>query len=186
MTVVVPAEMIAERQRLGLDIRDEVWDGVYHVVPPASEEHQRIGAELLVVLASLAREAGLAFRYETGLFDPTGPIERDYWVPDLMVFRPEYRVRAGIRGRVELVVEIRSPGDDSLLKVPYYSRVGVQELLIIERDTKEVRRWEEGTEGLAEVPAGEGGWHAVAALPMQIRGIGGRLEVDARGEIHVI
>jgi hypothetical protein len=32
---------LEERRRLRLDRRDEVWDGVYHVVPSANTEHQR-------------------------------------------------------------------------------------------------------------------------------------------------
>jgi hypothetical protein len=29
-----PGGLLEERRRLGLDIRDEMWDGVLHVVPP--------------------------------------------------------------------------------------------------------------------------------------------------------
>jgi Uma2 family endonuclease len=178
MTVVVPAAMIAERQRLGLDIRDEVWRGVYHVVPPASEEHQRIGGRIYVALFPVVEAAGFEFRYEVGVFDPAGPRERDYCVPDLVVFDNRYRIPAGVNGRAELVIEIRSPGDDSLLKVPYYSQVGVQELLIVERDTKEVRRWVlHAHGGLVEQPA-EDGWHALVALPTRVRAAEGHLEIE--------
>jgi hypothetical protein len=186
ITVAMPAEMIAERQRLGLDIRDEVWEGVYHVVPPASEEHQHIGAELLVVLAPLARSAGLRFSYETGVFDPQGPPLRDYCVPDLVFFLEEYRIPAGVNGRAELVIEIRSAGDDGLLKVPYYSRVGVQELVVIERDSKEVRQWTRDVDTLNEVHVGPGPGHALTALPVQLRGAGGRVELNAGGQVVTI
>ena len=186
MTVVVLPEVIAERQRLGLDIRDEVWEGVYRVVPPASGEHQRIGTELLVALSPLARAAGLRWQYETGLFDPTGPPERDYCVPDLVAFRLEDGIPAGVNGRAELVIEIRSPGDDSLLKIPYYSRVGVRELVIVERDAKTVRRWAAGVDGLVEVPPADDGWHRLTALAVGLRGVAGRLEVAAGVEISAI
>jgi Uma2 family endonuclease len=186
ITVVMPAEMIAERQRLGLDTRDEVWEGVYHVVPPASEEHQRIAGRIYVALFPAVEATGLEYRYEVGLFDPAGPNERDYCVPDLVVFDNRYRTAAGVNRRAELVIEIRSPGDDSLLKVPYYSRVGVQELLIIERDTKAMRRWVTVAGGLEEAAAGPEGWHFLAALPLRLRDGGGRLEVDLGTELIVI
>lgn len=35
-----PESVLAERRRLGLDGHDETWDGVLHVVPPASGDHQ--------------------------------------------------------------------------------------------------------------------------------------------------
>ena len=33
----------------GLDVFDEVWAGVLHMVPPPSEDHQRLGSELIAV-----------------------------------------------------------------------------------------------------------------------------------------
>ena len=178
MTTVVSDELIAERRRLGLDGRDEVWDGVYHVVPPASGEHQRIEARLLRTLGPLADAAGLELQPETGLFDRERPLERDYRVPDLIAFQEELRIPAGVSGPAELVIEIRSPGDDSLLKIPYYSRLGVGELVVVERDTKQVRRWVAGEAGLVEVEPGDGGWHALRALPVRLRGVAGGLEVS--------
>jgi len=38
--VETPAELIEDRRRRGLDRRDEVWEGVYHMVPPATGEHE--------------------------------------------------------------------------------------------------------------------------------------------------
>jgi hypothetical protein len=34
--------MLAERRKLGLDGRDEMRDGVLHMVPPAGGPHQRL------------------------------------------------------------------------------------------------------------------------------------------------
>ena len=107
-------------------------------------------------------------------------------MPDLVAFRPEYRIPAGVNGHAELVIEIRSPGDDSLLKLPYYSRVGVRELVIVERDAKTVRRWAAGVDGLVEVPPADDGWHRLTALAVGLRGIVGRLEVDTGAELVVI
>jgi hypothetical protein len=34
----VPGSLLDERRRLGLDVVDEVWEGVLHMVPPPSGE----------------------------------------------------------------------------------------------------------------------------------------------------
>ena len=57
MLEVDPA-LLAERARLGLDIRDEMWDGELHIVPQSSGPHQRFGTRLSAVLISLVRARG--------------------------------------------------------------------------------------------------------------------------------
>ena len=42
----VPESLLDERRRQGLDVFDEVWEGVLHMVPPPSGEHQRLELEL--------------------------------------------------------------------------------------------------------------------------------------------
>jgi hypothetical protein len=66
----IPEAFLTERRKLGLDKRDEMWEGELHVVPPSNEEHQRVEGELFLVLAPLAKAARLLIRAETGLFDP--------------------------------------------------------------------------------------------------------------------
>jgi hypothetical protein len=44
--------MLDERRRLGQDVRDEMWDGVLHMVPPPGGAHQdygRLGVSLMIV-----------------------------------------------------------------------------------------------------------------------------------------
>jgi Uma2 family endonuclease len=183
---VIPESMIAERHRLGHDVHDEMWEGVLHMVPPGSDEHYRLEAELLVRLHPLAKARGLHIRNEAGLFDPTKGGHRSYRVPDLMIFGDAVRSARGAEGAALLVVEIRSPDDDSFEKIPFYSRVGVAELLIIDRDSKEVRLWTRLAAGLEEAAAGGDGWHQLAALPVAIRGGRGRLEVRYRDQVEEI
>ena len=163
------ASALAERRRLGLDRFDEVWDGVLHVVPAPMDEHSRLAADLHVLLHPLARAEGLACRFEFGLYRPLVPGHRDYRVPDLSVFRPEHGTSRGIEGRAELVVEIASPGDESYAKVPFYGEVGVGEVVVIERDTKAVRRWaRDDGDRFAETTPDPDGWHHLAAVPMSL------------------
>ena len=39
------------------------------------------------------------------------------------------------------MIEIRSPGDETFEKQPFWERVGVAEVVVIDRDDKSVRRW---------------------------------------------
>jgi Uma2 family endonuclease len=59
MLAVVPDEWIEERHRLGLDRKEEMWDGVLHLVPPASSAHGEVGSDLAGVLGNQARRLGL-------------------------------------------------------------------------------------------------------------------------------
>lgn len=173
----VPASLLAERRRLGVDRFDEMWDGELHMVPPPSEEHQRIGIELAQVFLPLAKEAGFLVRYETGVFDPEAEGYSDYRVPDLVAFAEPARSARGVEGAAALAVEIGSPGDESLDKLPFYSRVGVAEVLVIDRDTKAVRHWTRVAGRLVEDDP-TSGWVQLQCLPIRLRGDGSQLHIE--------
>ena len=42
MTAGVPEDFLEERRRLGIDVRDELWEGVVHLVPPPASAHARL------------------------------------------------------------------------------------------------------------------------------------------------
>lgn len=121
-----PEKMLDERRRLGLDGHDEMWDGVLHVVPPAGGPHQRLGGSFFVVTHPLAERRGLVAHFETGLFDH----EKNFRVPDLSFSRPEQLSERGVEG-AELVVEVRSPRDESYEKLEFYAAMGVREVLVL-------------------------------------------------------
>ncbi len=129
----VPESMLGERRRLGLDGRDEMWDGVLHMVPPAGGPHQRFGGDLFLVLGPLAKRRGLVPSYETGLFAAAD----DYRVPDQLYCRPEDRSERGAEGAA-LVVEIRSADDETYDKINFYAQRGVREMLIAYPDDRHV------------------------------------------------
>jgi hypothetical protein len=172
-----PEDVIAERCRLGLDRHDEVWGGNYYMAPPANNEHQRAGGELFSIFLPLAKAAGLAYRYESGLYDPLA--DPPTWcVPDQLAYRPEHGSYRGVEGHAELVIEFRSPGDDSVRKLPFYERVGVAEVLMIDRDTKAPRHWVR--EGDRLVETGETVVH-LAALPASLWRDADTLVVETAG-----
>ena len=78
-------------------------------------------------------------------------------------------------------MEIRSPGDESFEKLPFYGRLGVCEVLVIDRDTKVVRRWVNGPEGLVESAGDGAGRHTLGCLPVELWNEGETLVVLADG-----
>ena len=92
--------------------------------------------------------------YETGLF----AADDDYRVPDIVVSRAADRSQRGVDGTAELVVELRSPGDESYEKLPWYAARGVTEMLIVDPTTRrfELYRNDGGT-AVAVAPDADGG-----------------------------
>lgn len=172
-----PAAVIAERQRLGLDRFDEVWDGEYHMVPGPNVPHQRIEKGLVLALHPLAHARDLEILCEINLLVSEELGFQDFRIPDLAIFGAAHAGRAGIIGAVPLVVEIRSPGDDSFKKLPFYERLGLGEVLIIDRDTKAVRRWVNGPDGLVESRGDPAGHHRLACIPVGLHTDDGTLVV---------
>jgi len=119
-------ELIERRRRLGLDHRDEIWNGVYRMNPPPSHEHQAILQQLAEMLGPLARDADLEpLIQEFGL----GSSE-EYRVPDGGLHRPG---ATGVwHATAALVIEIVSPGDDTWEKLPFYAAHEVEEALIVD------------------------------------------------------
>lgn len=128
---------LAERRRLGHDRRDEVWDGVLHVPPDPTTDHQRLESRLIEVLGPLARRRGLEAIAELSILDPADH-NRNYRTPDVLVVDPQLLIRRGTEGPVELVIEILSNGDESRDKLPFYAARGVKEVWLADPDTREV------------------------------------------------
>ena len=164
-----PRELIAERVRLGLDLFDEVWNGSYHMVPSPSGEHQRLVGRLLVRLLPIVEAVGLDVLHEFNLVPADEPGWDDFRVPDLVVFPSSSLVQRGVVGPPTLVVEVRSPGDESFQKLPFFERVGAAEVLIVDRDTKAIRRWVLVDGALVEVGPDAAGRHQLATLPVELR-----------------
>ncbi len=130
----VPERLLHERRAQGLDVFDEVWEGVLHMVPPPSNSHQRLEANLLVALHPLVQSRGLEITTDTGVYDQRSP-GADYRVPDLVVTRPEHRTARGVEGGAEMVVEILSPHDETYDKFAFYAAQQVQRVLVLDPTT---------------------------------------------------
>jgi Uma2 family endonuclease len=130
-----PAEfeaLLERRRRLGQDVLDEVWEGVYHMNPAAHSRHSAVQQQLAELLGGPAREAGLAPRL--GIFNIGEP--GDYRVPDggLLQLGPD----AVYLPTAALVVEIVSPDDETWAKLDFYARRRVDELLVVDPQERRV------------------------------------------------
>jgi hypothetical protein len=119
------APWIAERRRLGLDTRDEVWNGVYHVVPHARASHGALSHRLGARLYERAEARGLVTLGEFNL-----GTEGDYRIPDMGWIATGLSAdQLGLYvPTVDVVVEMVSPGDDPEEKVPWYLGRAVREV----------------------------------------------------------
>lgn len=85
--VLINAELeLQRRRRLGIDKKDECWDGEWHFVNPPKRWHSRLNSDMFLVVAPLARARGLASYCEaTGVFED---LEDNRRVPDQVYARP--------------------------------------------------------------------------------------------------
>ncbi len=129
---MIPESFLEERRRLGHDRYDEAWEGVLHMVPFPEPGHQRVESDLNDALKAIAKRRGLHAFLRIGLYDPDVPGHKSYRGPDNAIVDRAHVSKRGIEGRAELAVEILSPEDEARDKLPFYERVGVREVWIID------------------------------------------------------
>ncbi len=107
--------------------------------PLADNEHQEIAAGLVAAIRS-----ALGWNTPFGIFpgvnvsDREDQWEHNYRCPDVVVFAPNTKAKnCGTHwyGGPDFAVEITSPNDRSREKFEFYGKVGVVELLLIDRST---------------------------------------------------
>ncbi|MGC8784880.1 MAG: Uma2 family endonuclease [Armatimonadota bacterium] len=152
--------LLQERVLTGASRWDELWDGVWHMSPAPSLEHQRIEGELFVLLreAVTLRGIGKVF-HEVNVAHPAKPAQ-DFRIPDLCVVlgsNQNAQLHENyILGAPDLVVEIHSPGDETYAKLDWYAQIGVKEILVIQRDSKAVEQYMPDSRGLLRRSTEEG------------------------------
>ena len=162
-----------QRRAWGADHHDEVWEGTYVMPPLPNDEHQEIISLLVSILQDVVGWAKLGkVRPGVNLAADHDDWERDYRAPDVVVFLRDRQARnydTHWCGPADFVVEITSPGDRTRQKLPFYSRLGVRELLIVDRDpwALELYRWGDGALVLVgRSTAEEGGKLASQTVPL--------------------
>lgn len=185
--VHVRDEELADRRAKGLDRWDETWEGVLHMTPAPSYEHQRIVTSLIEFLGPLCRGARRGTLVAgVNVFRRRGD-GSDYRIPDLTfvaagrehVLGPE-----GIEGGgPDAVIEIRSPDDETYEKLPFYAAIGVREVIVCDRDSKQPRIFTLAGSEFAELQADDEGRVTSDVLGIRLQVMPGtppRLRIEDR------
>ena len=126
-----------EREESGADRYDEVWEGIYMMTPMPNIEHQNIVIRLASILQDVVGWSALGEVFSgVNLSDRVSDWEHDYRVPDVAVFLREGSAEncgTHWRGAADFLVEITSPDDRTREKMHFYERLGVRELLLVDR-----------------------------------------------------
>jgi Uma2 family endonuclease len=130
-------QLIAERQASGGDRFDEVWEGTYVMAPLPNDEHQEIQTSLATIFKIVIDWPGLGLvRAGVNVSDREQGWKENYRCPDVVVFTKGTTARncdTHWVGGPDFAVEVRSPGDRTPEKLPFYASVNVRELLVVER-----------------------------------------------------
>lgn len=125
------------RVAMGIDRWDEVWDGVYVIMPNPNIEHQKIVSKLLIALDSCFRpEEAADVLIPVNVSDRQEGWTSNFRGPDVSVFLEDGAGRnCGTHwvGGPDLAVEILSDNDPTYEKLNFYAKNGVRELLVIDR-----------------------------------------------------
>ena len=172
----VSRQLVRERKETGIDRYDEVWEGVYVMSPLASLSHQELVDDFCGIFREVVKKPGLG-RVQPGanVSDRRIHWKRNYRVPDVVVVLNDGRAvdcDTHWFGGPDFLVEIESPDDDIEKKVPFYLKIGVRELLIVDRDTRALRlfRLTDGKLKLAGVSEpGKSVWLTSEVFPLAFR-----------------
>lgn len=136
----IPPEILEWRKRTGADRFDEMWEGVLHMNPPPSLDHQGFEYHLENYLRVHWARSRSARVIHNAAVAPIGGWPENYRAPDLVLIaldRLQTLRTTHVEGAPSVVIEIRSPNDESYAKLPFYEALGVPEVWIIDRDTKD-------------------------------------------------
>jgi Uma2 family endonuclease len=171
----IPKRWLDEHRASEVAQWDEMWNGELHMAAMPNRFHQRLVRQLQNYLDEhWGKPTGCEIEQEVNL---TTPEDEDHWtnnyrIPDLVILDPprfpidkiEYMAGAPL-----VVMEIRSPGDESYEKLPFYAGLGVPEVWIIHRDTKEpdIFVYEDGKYSLQ--PPDADGWMRSLFVPVAMQ-----------------
>lgn len=185
--VSVSEAELRERRLRGHDRHDEMWEGELHMVPAPFWKHQDMLAELLQFLRgeSKRRSSGVVVG-GAGVHDPADPIH-NFRIPDLsFVARGNEQViqERGIVGAADAVLEVRSPDDETYEKLPFFAKLGVREVVVIDRDTRRPEVFRLAGKTYLAVAGSPDGWVIAEVWGIRLRrgAEPDRLRIEARDD----
>ena len=186
MPVAIP-EVLRFRERPGADRSDEMWEGVLHTTPSPSFQHQSHTSRILNFFVEIwcPRSGGAAVMQIN--VSTQERWDQDYRIPDVSVMLPD-RVPPGeaMFVRPNVVFEVRSPGDETFARLPFYAAVGVEAVVVVERDTKAVQVFALSGGNFVLAPPSADGWTLIGPVGVELRAesidSGSTLHLRLRGE----
>jgi hypothetical protein len=169
----VPPFILSWRKQTGAERFDEMWEGVLHMTPSPNFDHQNFEGSL---------ETWLRIHWASPLDNmvchqinvaSVGGWPNNYRIPDLVLLTPDrFHINQieYLEGPPTVVVEIQSPGDESYEKLPFYAKIGVGEVWIIDRDTKAPAVYLLQNGEYKELEPDAAGWLHSAATGILLRG----------------
>ncbi len=152
--------------------------------PPPHKSHQEVVGWLAEVFRTQARRYDLWRVYvQAGRREPASG-ERNYRILDLMVV-PADRERGQdgwLEGGVALAVEVRSPREEVLEKIPFYAVRDVDELLYSNPRTFEFELFRLAGTGYVAVSPDREGACELRSVGLRIR----RIESDGRATLEIL
>jgi Uma2 family endonuclease len=126
-----------ERIASGADRYDEVWETIYVISPMPDDEHQQLVNRLASIFQDAIDWPGKGdVRPGVNVSDRMENWRENYRVPDVAVFLKDGQAsNCGEfwHGGPDFAVEIVSSGDRTRDKLEFYAKVGVRELLVVDR-----------------------------------------------------
>lgn len=138
--VNMPKHWLEEHKNSEAAQWDEMWNGVLHMPPMPNTMHQDFEGSLAAYLRyRWARPLGNRVYQQINLSPANEPDwTLNYRVPDILLLTPDrFGIDQGSHfAGAPLVVEIKSPGDETYDKFPFYAGLGVPEVWVFDRDTR--------------------------------------------------
>jgi Uma2 family endonuclease len=174
-------ELRQARVEAGSDRWDEVWEGTYMMSPLPNNEHQEIVNRLAAILQdTVGWDTGDTVLPGTNVSDREKGWEFNYRCPDIAVYLAQTKAkncRTHWCGGPDFAVEIVSPDDMVRDKLPFYGKVAMRELLIIDRDPWALELLRLSGKKLKTVGASagkKGGFLRSSVLPLSYRLMAGK------------
>jgi len=168
--------LIRHRKETGAYQWDEVWNGVYVVSPLPDVEHQDLGFDLTLALKqAVGQREGIRVCPPINISDRPDHWRKNYRCPHASVFLPSNPAQnkgSHWFGGPDFAVEILSPGDRARQKRGFYAKVGVRELLLIDRKPWRLelhRRSDDGWTVAGTSDLENGAWITSDVLPLTFR-----------------
>jgi Uma2 family endonuclease len=168
----VSEDYLVQRKRTGADRYDEMWDGVLHMPPMPNVFHQDLEGALEAYLRVVWAPAHRAKVLHQINLASIGGWPHNYRVPDLLILFPDrFAINRGeyCEGAPNVVVEIHSPDDESYDKLPFYAKLGVPEVWIIDRDSCGPELYELKRKRYKRKTASADGWLRSAETGLELR-----------------